>query len=129
LAADLDGEGCLGWKSYAERWCGARIAVIPGDGNRNAVTPEAVKVIRAAVCGATQIEFVDFDWGADGMYATEGPLPRAPLQKLRDGMTQFFLARWATRRVQGNQHAADILLGLRFNAGTLWLMPNGGALS
>ena len=44
----------------------ARIAVIPGDGIGKEVTPEAIKVIRAALGSARrQIEFVEFDWGAD----------------------------------------------------------------
>ena len=50
------------------RWGGeaARIAVIPGDGIGKEVTPEAVKVIRAATAAAKRpLEFVEFDWGAD----------------------------------------------------------------
>ncbi len=44
----------------------ARIAVIPGDGIGKEVTPEAVKVIRAATAKRNRpLEFVEFDWGAD----------------------------------------------------------------
>ena len=44
----------------------ARIAVIPGDGIGKEVTPEAVKVLRAVIAPAGRnIEFVEFDWGAD----------------------------------------------------------------
>ncbi len=50
------------------RECGpaARIAVIAGDGIGKEVTPESVKAIRSAITSARrQIEFVEFDWGAD----------------------------------------------------------------
>jgi len=50
----------------------ARIAVIPGDGIGKEVTPEAVKVLRAATAaGKRALEFVEFDWGAD-KYLREG---------------------------------------------------------
>ena len=53
----------------------ARIAVIPGDGIGKEVTPEAVKVLRAVTsAGGRNIEFVEFDWGADKYLARRGLL-------------------------------------------------------
>ena len=50
----------------------ARIAVIPGDGIGVEVTPQAVKVLKA-VCTSPdrELEFVEFDWGAE-KYLREG---------------------------------------------------------
>jgi 3-isopropylmalate dehydrogenase len=93
----------------------ARIAVIPGDGIGKEVTPEAVKVLRAAVAPAKrQIEFVEFDWGAD-KYLREGvTLPSGAVEMLRDEFDAILFGALGDPRVPSNQHAADILLGLRF---------------
>src|SRR5438477_11204592 len=93
----------------------ARIAVIPGDGIGKEVTPEAVKVIRAAVMSARrQIEFVEFDWSAD-KYLREGvSLPPGAVEMLRDEFDAILFGALGDPRVPSNQHAADILLGLRF---------------
>ena len=62
----------------------ARVAVIPGDGIGKEVTPEAVKVIRAAVMSARrQIEFVEFDWGADKYLRDGVSLPAGAVEMLR----------------------------------------------
>jgi 3-isopropylmalate dehydrogenase len=93
----------------------ARIAVIPGDGIGKEVTPEAVKVLRA-VASATgrNMEFVEFDWGAD-RYLREGvSLPGGAVEMLRDEFDAILFGALGDPRVPTNQHAADILLGLRF---------------
>jgi 3-isopropylmalate dehydrogenase len=99
------------------RWGGeaARIAVIPGDGIGKEVTPEAVKVLRAVTAGAKRpLEFVEFDWGAD-KYLKEGvTLPAGAAEMLRDVLDESLLGALGVPRVPSNQHAADILLGLRF---------------
>jgi 3-isopropylmalate dehydrogenase len=93
----------------------ARIAVIPGDGIGKEVIPEAVKVLRAVVTQARhQIEFVEFDWGAD-KYLREGvSLPAGAVEMLRDEFDAILFGALGDPRVPSNQHAADILLGLRF---------------
>jgi 3-isopropylmalate dehydrogenase len=93
----------------------ARIAVIPGDGVGKEVTPEAVKVVRAVTARAgRQIEFVEFDWGAD-KYLREGvSLPLGAVEMLRDEFDAILFGALGDPRVPTNQHAADILLGLRF---------------
>lgn len=99
------------------RWGGklARIAVIPGDGIGKEVTPEAVKVLRAAAAPAKRpLEFVEFDWGAD-KYLKEGvSLPAGAVEMLRDEFDGILFGALGDPRVASNQHAADILLGLRF---------------
>ena len=93
----------------------ARIAVIPGDGIGKEVTPEAVKVLRAVNKSARrQLEFVEFDWGAD-KYLCEGvSLPDGAVEMLRDEFDAILFGALGDPRVPTNQHAADILLGLRF---------------
>src|SRR5712672_2260970 len=93
----------------------ARIAVIPGDGIGREVTPEAVKVLRAvAAAGNRTLEFFEFDWGAD-KYLREGvSLPAGAVEMLRDEFDAILFGALGDPRVPGNQHAADILLGLRF---------------
>jgi 3-isopropylmalate dehydrogenase len=93
----------------------ARIAVIPGDGIGKEVIPQAVKVIRAATVKRHRpIEFVDFDWGADKFLREQITLPPGSVEKLRDEFDAILFGALGDPRVPSNQHAADILLGLRF---------------
>ena len=93
----------------------ARIAVIPGDGIGKEVTPEAVKVLRAVTsAGGRSIEFVEFDWGADKYLSEAVSLPPGAVEMLRDEFDAILFGALGDPRVPSNQHAADILLGLRF---------------
>jgi 3-isopropylmalate dehydrogenase len=93
----------------------ARVAVIPGDGIGKEVTPEAVKVLKTVTAGTGRsMEFVEFDWGAD-KYLREGvSLPDGAVEMLRDDFDAILFGALGDPRVPSNQHAADILLGLRF---------------
>jgi 3-isopropylmalate dehydrogenase len=91
-----------------------RIAVIPGDGIGVEVTAEAVKVLRVLVDRrALPLELVTFDWGAD-KYLREGiSLPEGALEMLRRDFHAILIGALGDPRVPSNQHAADILLGIR----------------
>src|SRR5712664_770238 len=93
----------------------ARVAVIPGDGIGKEVTPQAVKVLKAVTAPAKRkLEFVEFDWSAD-KYLQEGvALPTGAVEMLRDEFDAILFGALGDPRVSSNQHAADILLGLRF---------------
>jgi 3-isopropylmalate dehydrogenase len=93
----------------------ARVAVIPGDGIGKEVTPEALKVLKAVTAATGRsMEFVEFDWGAD-KYLREGvSLPDGAVEMLRDDFDAILFGALGDPRVPSNQHAADILLGLRF---------------
>src|SRR5438270_2390281 len=93
----------------------ARIAVVPGDGIGREVTPEAVKVLHAAARQWKRaIEFVEFDWGAE-KYLREGvSLPPGAVEMLSNEFDAILFGALGDSRVPTNQHAADILLGLRF---------------
>ena len=93
----------------------ARIAVIPGDGIGKEVTPVAVKCIQAAAAKRHRpIEFVTFDWGADKFLRENIALPAGAVEMLRDEFDAILFGALGDPRVPSNQHAADILLGLRF---------------
>lgn len=93
----------------------ARIAVIPGDGIGQEVTAEAVKVLRAVTAVAKRsMDFVDFDWGAHKFLREGVTLPAGAAEKLRDEFDAILFGALGDPRVPGNQHARDILLGLRF---------------
>jgi 3-isopropylmalate dehydrogenase len=93
----------------------ARIAVIPGDGIGKEVTPVAIKAIQAAVSKHKRpLEFVHFDWGADKFLRENITLPPGAVEMLRDEFDAILFGALGDPRVPSNQHAADILLGLRF---------------
>src|SRR5215472_6902756 len=99
----------------------ARIAVIPGDGIGKEVTPEAIKAVRAAVGGSRsdssarrQIEFEEFDWGAEKFLREGVTLPASAVEMLANEFDAILFGALGDPRVPSNQHAADILLGLRF---------------
>ena len=92
-----------------------RVAFIPGDGIGIDVTAEAVKVLATLikVC-SLPIEPVTFDWGAE-KYLREGvSLPKDALELFRREYQAIFIGALGDPRVPSNQHAADILLGIRF---------------
>jgi 3-isopropylmalate dehydrogenase len=93
----------------------ARIAVIPGDGIGKEVTPVALDVIQNVVAPTKRaIEFVEFDWGADRYLRDGVSLPPGAVEMLRDEFDAILFGALGDPRVPSNQHAADILLGLRF---------------
>ena len=93
----------------------ARIAVIPGDGIGKEVTPVAVKCIQAATAKHQRpLEFVEFDWSADKFLREKITLPTGAVEMLRDEFDAILFGALGDPRVPSNQHAADILLGLRF---------------
>jgi 3-isopropylmalate dehydrogenase len=91
-----------------------RIAVIPGDGIGPEVIAEAVRI--AETLRATHdvgLELVQFDWGAD-KFLTEGiSLPAGALETLSSEFDAILAGAFGDPRVPTNQHAEDILLGMR----------------
>jgi 3-isopropylmalate dehydrogenase len=92
-----------------------RIAIIPGDGVGKEVIPEAVKILKAAAAkGGRKIALTEFDWGADRYLRDGTTLPSDAPEMFRRDFDAILLGAMGDARVPGNQHAADILLGLRF---------------
>ena len=92
-----------------------RIAILPGDGIGIDVTAEATKVLQAlATSRGLPLELVTFDWGAE-KYLREGiSLPAGALEMLRRDFHAIFIGAVGDPRIPSNQHAVDILLGIRF---------------
>jgi 3-isopropylmalate dehydrogenase len=91
-----------------------RVAVIPGDGIGTEVIREAVKVLKAATSGRrTQLEFTEFDWGAERYLSDGTTLPPEAVETLRRDFDAILFGAVGDPRVPSNKHAADILLGLR----------------
>lgn len=92
-----------------------RIALIPGDGIGPEVTDAAWPVIeRAAAREGVTLESERLPFSAEHFLQTGETLPDHAFERLRDQFSGIFLGALGDPRVPGNQHARDILLGLRF---------------
>lgn len=92
-----------------------RIAIIPGDG----IGPEVVEaalgpIERAAAKHGFALDLERLPYSADHYLKTGETLPDAAFRHLRDDVDAIFLGALGDPRVPGNEHARDILLGLRF---------------
>ena len=91
-----------------------RIAVIPGDGIGVEVINEALRVIeRVKITHGVELELAHFDWGADKFLATGISLPPDALEMLSNEFDAILAGAFGDPRVPTNQHAEDILLGMR----------------
>src|SRR5207249_11844011 len=92
-----------------------RIAVIAGDGIGPEVIDAALGPIeRAAAKHGVSLELERLPYGADHYLKTKETLPDGAFRKLRDEADAILLGAIGDPRVPGNEHARDILLGLRF---------------
>jgi 3-isopropylmalate dehydrogenase len=92
-----------------------RVALVPGDGIGVEVVREAAKALETLKqVRGLPLELVEFDWGAE-KYLREGvSLPAGALEMLRREFHAILIGALGDPRVASNQHAADILLGIRF---------------
>jgi 3-isopropylmalate dehydrogenase len=94
----------------------ARIAVIAGDGIGREVTAQAVKALRRLdETMELGFELVAWDLGADRYLETGVTITDAEMAELGADYDAIFLGALGDPRVPGNEHARDILLGLRFS--------------
>jgi 3-isopropylmalate dehydrogenase len=92
-----------------------RIATIPGDGIGPEVIDAAVPVLRTAASRfGFALDVERLPYGADHYLATKETLPDHAFAHLRDDVDAILLGSVGDPRVPGNEHARDILLGLRF---------------
>ena len=91
-----------------------RIAVIAGDGIGPEVIEAAIPVLERAAAGGLGLDWERLPYSADHYLATGETLPDAAFAHLRDDVDAIFLGAIGDPRVPGNEHARDILLGLRF---------------
>jgi len=92
-----------------------RVAVIAGDGIGPEVIDAAIPVIeKAAAAHGVSIRWEHLPYSADHYLKTGETLPDPAFNHLRDDVDAIFLGAIGDPRVPGNEHARDILLGLRF---------------
>lgn len=91
-----------------------QIAVIPGDGIGPEVIREAVRVLeRLRETHGVELELTHFDWSADKFLREGVSLPDGALGMLTREFAAILAGAFGDPRVPSNQHAEDILLGLR----------------
>jgi 3-isopropylmalate dehydrogenase len=91
------------------------IAVIAGDGIGPEVIDAAIPVLdRAASRDGAALAWEQLPYSADHYLKTKETLPDHAFAHLRDDVDAIFLGAIGDPRVPGNEHARDILLGLRF---------------
>ena len=92
-----------------------RVAVIAGDGIGPEVIEAAIPILdRVAIKHGFSINWERLPYSADHYLQTSETLPEAAFRRLRDDFEGVFLGAIGDPRVPGNEHARDILLGLRF---------------
>ena len=91
------------------------VAVIAGDGIGPEVIEVAIPILdRAAAKHDFSVMWERLPYSADHYVKTRETLPDKAFQHLRDDVDAIFLGALGDPRVPGNEHARDILLGLRF---------------
>jgi 3-isopropylmalate dehydrogenase len=92
-----------------------RIALIPGDGIGTEVLAEARRVLEACASVSGQsYELVEWDLGADRYLRDGVTITDDEFRSLADDHDAVLLGALGDPRVPGNEHAKDILLGMRF---------------
>jgi 3-isopropylmalate dehydrogenase len=92
-----------------------KVAVLAGDGVGKEVTREAVKALRAVTAGTDlELDLVEWPHGADRYLETGEAITDAEFDDLRANYQAILLGALGDARVAGNEHARQILLGMRF---------------
>lgn len=91
-----------------------KVAVIPGDGIGPEVIRESTRVLECLrETHNADLELVHFDWGADKFLKEGITLPPGALEMLSNEFDAILAGAFGDPRVPSNQHAAEILLGMR----------------
>ncbi len=92
-----------------------RIAVIPGDGIGPEVIAAGMRILeRLNDARGLGLEFVHFGWNADQYLRTGISMPPGAMDDIRNNYAAVYLGAFGDPRVPDMKHAADILLGMRF---------------
>ena len=92
-----------------------KIAVIPGDGIGPEVIAQGVRVL-GLVNDRRRLglELVHFGWNADEYLRTGISMPPGAMDDIRNHYAAVYLGAFGDPRIPDMKHAADILLGMRF---------------
>ena len=92
-----------------------RIAVIPGDGIGPEVIDAGLRVLnRVNDARKLGLELVHFGWNADEYLRTGISIPPGGMDDIRNNYAAVYLGAFGDPRIPDMKHAADILLGMRF---------------
>jgi len=92
-----------------------KIAVVPGDGIGPEVIAAGMRVLEAVNDAHTLgLQFVHFGWNADEYLRTGISMPPGAMDDIRNNYAAVYLGAFGDPRVPDMKHAADILLGMRF---------------
>ena len=92
-----------------------KIAVIPGDGIGPEVIAQGVRVLeKINDAGKLGVELVHFGWNADEYLSTGISMPPGAMDDIRTNYDAVYLGAFGDPRIPDMKHAADILLGMRF---------------
>jgi 3-isopropylmalate dehydrogenase len=92
-----------------------RIAVVAGDGIGPEVIAAGMQVLeRVKERRAPALEFVHFGWNADEYLRTGISMPEGAMDDIRHNFDAVYVGAFGDPRVPDMKHAADILLGMRF---------------
>jgi 3-isopropylmalate dehydrogenase len=92
-----------------------KIAVVPGDGIGPEVIEAGMRILqRVNESGQLGLEFTHFGWNADEYLRTGISMPPGAMDDIRDNYAAVYLGAFGDPRVPDMKHAADILLGMRF---------------
>src|ERR1041384_5263870 len=92
-----------------------KIAVVPGDGIGPEVIAAGMRVLEHVNASRDLgLEFVHFGWNADEYLRTGISMPPGAMEDIRDHYEAVYLGAFGDPRVPDMKHAADILLGMRF---------------
>ncbi|HSP16883.1 MAG TPA: 3-isopropylmalate dehydrogenase [Thermoanaerobaculia bacterium] len=92
-----------------------KIAVVPGDGIGPEVIAAGMKILQHLNDRRKLgLEFVHFGWNADEYLRTGVSMPPGAMDDLRDNYAAVYLGAFGDPRIPDMKHAADILLGMRF---------------
>ncbi len=89
--------------------------MIPGDGIGPEVIDQGMKVLeRVNSARKLGLEFVRFGWNADEYLRSGVSIPPGAIDDLRNNYAAIYLGAFGDPRIPDMKHAADILLGMRF---------------
>lgn len=92
-----------------------RIAVVPGDGIGPEVIAAGMRVLeRVNDARKLGLEFTPFGWNADEYLRTGVSIPPGAMDDIRQNYAAVYLGAFGDPRIPDMKHAADILLGMRF---------------
>jgi 3-isopropylmalate dehydrogenase len=92
-----------------------KIAIVPGDGIGPEVIAAGMTILeRVKEARKLELEFVHFNWNADEYLRTGVSMPPGAMDDLRNNYAAIYLGAFGDPRVPDMKHAADILLGMRF---------------